>query len=150
MCRTEGSGSRMGRVTSAPRKNYRIDSRSPCGSVDGSLLISETALPAAVRTGPGNGITRHAPQVLLHALSAYLKTASTYPAEKHLPTTHVANVFLSWSPSGCAFSFCRFSLPSHGSYYRTGSPIHAEVPVHRDSRKDHHQDAEYLLSLRLL
>jgi len=110
--RTEACGSRNGRVNFAPRKDYRIDSRCPCGSVDGWLLISETALFAAIRTSPGNSVARHPPQVLLHALRAYLKTAATCPAERHFLAAQVAKIFLFLSPSGSwpAFDWLGFHL----------------------------------------
>jgi uncharacterized membrane protein len=46
------------------------------------LLIPKTALLAAVRAGPVNGVAGHAPQIFLHALLAYLKTATTGPAKE--------------------------------------------------------------------
>jgi hypothetical protein len=76
------------------------------------LLITETTLFPAIRASPCNGVTCHAPQVLLHALGAYLKTTATCPAERHLETTDVADKLLLLSPSGycAAFYWMSFHL----------------------------------------
>ena len=62
------------------------------------LLISETALLTAVRTSPGNGVARHAPQIICHALLAYLKTTATDPAEGKFLSAEVAVITFLLSP----------------------------------------------------
>jgi len=65
-------------------------------------LIPKTAQLAAVGATPVDGVACHAPQILHHALLAYLKTAATGPAEKKFLPADVAAILLlppfgSWS-----------------------------------------------------
>jgi hypothetical protein len=62
------------------------------------LLVAETPVFATIRTGPNDGITRHAPQVFFHTLCTNLETAPASPAEGRGRPTHMALVFFLSSP----------------------------------------------------
>jgi hypothetical protein len=48
----------------------------------GRLLVSETILPAAIGTFPGNAVAGHAPDIFIHAFLAHSETAAAGPAER--------------------------------------------------------------------
>jgi hypothetical protein len=57
-------------------------------------LIAKPALAATVRACPGNPVTGHAPEILLHAIGTYLETTSTSPAEEKFLLTQMTKTHL--------------------------------------------------------
>lgn len=52
-------------------------------------LVAKTILAAAIRTCPGNGITRHPPHVFLHAILTDAEPAATRPAKRKFHPTAI-------------------------------------------------------------
>jgi hypothetical protein len=78
-------------------------------------LVSKIAQLAAVRATPVNGVAGHAPQIFLHALRAYLKTAATVPTEGLFLYADVAGVLVLLLPFGPWSGF--YCLCFHGKLH---------------------------------
>jgi hypothetical protein len=63
------------------------------------LLISKPAIFTAVRAHPDYGVAGHPPQIFLHALRTYLKTALAGPAKQGFLAADMAAVFFFLPPS---------------------------------------------------
>jgi hypothetical protein len=67
------------------------------------LLISQPVLAAAVRTLPGNRITGHSPEIIIHARLADIKSASATPTEPKRLSTAVTDIEVFSAPSAGIF-----------------------------------------------